>query len=99
MAYPYGENLQMTIQSQPSQDEEKKYQKPDHDLNTIGDLFTTLRSCWSPPPDAARDGMQMSSCLVSRSPAAMIEPPRMTFSAIWLISAACLEPSGRRRRR
>jgi hypothetical protein len=61
MAYPYGENLQVTIQSQPSQDDAKKYQKPDHDLNTIGDLFTTLRSCWSPPPpDAARDGMQMS---------------------------------------
>ena len=99
IADPYGENLQVTIQSQPSHDDATKYQKPDHDLNTIGDLFTTLRSCWSPPPDAARDGMQMSSCLVSRSPAAMIEPPRMTFSAIWLISAACLEPSGRRRRR
>ena len=28
-----------------------KYQKPDHDLDTIGDLFAALRSCWSPPPD------------------------------------------------
>src|SRR5258707_9144243 len=36
--YPYGENLQVTIQSQPSQDDAMKYQKPDHDLNTIGDL-------------------------------------------------------------
>jgi hypothetical protein len=32
--YPYGENLQVTIQSQPSQDDATKYQKPDHDLNT-----------------------------------------------------------------
>jgi hypothetical protein len=59
--YPYGENLQVTIQSQPSQDDATKYQKPDHDLNTIGDLFAALRSCWSPPPaDVAREGMQMS---------------------------------------
>jgi hypothetical protein len=45
--YPYGENLQVTIQSQPSQDDATKYQKPDHDLNTIGDLFAALRSCWT----------------------------------------------------
>src|SRR3954466_12078992 len=48
--YPYGENLQVTIQTQPSQADATKYQKPDHDLNTIGDLFAALRSCWSPPP-------------------------------------------------
>src|SRR3954454_16521980 len=28
--YPYGENLQVTIQSQPSQADATKYQKPDH---------------------------------------------------------------------
>src|SRR6202790_2360591 len=35
--YPYGENLQLTIESVPSHDEAAKYQKPDHDLATIGD--------------------------------------------------------------
>jgi hypothetical protein len=49
IADAYGENLQVTIQSQPSHDDATKYQKPDHDLNTIGDLFAALRSCWSPP--------------------------------------------------
>ena len=59
--YPYGENLQLTIETVPSQDDAAKYQKPDHDLDTIGDLFAALRSCWSPPPaDTAREGMQMS---------------------------------------
>jgi len=59
--YPYGENLQLTIESVPSHDDAAKYQKPDHDLDTIGDLFAALRSCWSPPSaDSAREGMQMS---------------------------------------
>ncbi len=61
IADAYNENLQVTIQSQPSHDDAAKYQRPDHDLDTIGDLFAALRSCWSPPAaDAAREGMQMS---------------------------------------
>jgi len=79
--YPYGENLQVTIQSQPSPDDATKYQKPDHELNTIGDLFAALRSCWSPPPaDAAREGMQMSVLFSFNKSGAMIAPPRMTFA-------------------
>ena len=55
--YPYGENLQLTIETVPPQDDAAKYEKPDHDLDTIGDLFAELRSCWSPPPaDTARAG-------------------------------------------
>ena len=55
--YPYGQNLQLTIESVPPQDQAAKYRKPDHDLDTIGDLFAALRSCWSPPPaDIARPG-------------------------------------------
>jgi hypothetical protein len=78
--YPYGENLQVTIQSQPSQDDATKYQKPDHDLNTIGDLFAALRSCWSPPPAVAREGMQMSVLFSFNKSGAMIAPPHMTFA-------------------
>ena len=59
--YPYGQNLQLTIETVPPQDDAAKYQKPGHDLDSIGDLFAALRSCWSPPPAAtAREGMQMS---------------------------------------
>jgi hypothetical protein len=79
--YPYGENLQVTIQSQPSQDDATKYQKPDHDLNTIGDLFAALRSCWSPPAaDAAREGMQMSVLFSFKKSGVMIATPRVTFA-------------------
>src|SRR3954447_26603394 len=38
--YPIGQNLQLTIQSVPPRDQATKYQKPDHDLDTIGDLFS-----------------------------------------------------------
>jgi hypothetical protein len=79
--YPYGENLQVTILSQPSQDDATKYRKPDYELNTIGDLFAALRSCWSPPPaDAAREDMQMSVVFSFKKSGVMIAPPRMTFA-------------------
>jgi hypothetical protein len=79
--YPYSENLQVTIQSQPSQHEATRYRKPDHDLNTIGDLFAALRSCWSPPPaHAAREGMQMSVLFSFRKSGSIIAPPRVTFA-------------------
>jgi hypothetical protein len=79
--YPYGENLQLTVLTVPPQDQAAKYQKPDHDLDTIGDLFAALRSCWSPPPaDAARAGMQMSVRFSFKRSGEMIGPPRMTYA-------------------
>jgi hypothetical protein len=79
--YPYSENLQVTIQSQPSQEDATRYRKPDHDLNTISDLFAALRSCWSPPSaDAAREGMQMSVLFSFKKSGALIASPRVTFA-------------------
>jgi hypothetical protein len=79
--YPYGENLQVTVQTVPAKGDEPKYQKPDHDLDTIGDLFAELRSCWSPPPpDMAREGMQMSVRFSFKKSGEMIGPPRLTFA-------------------
>ena len=79
--YPYGENLQLTVETVPSQDDAAKYQKPDHDLDTIGDLFAELRSCWSPPPaDSAREGMQMSVRFSFKRTGEMIGAPRMTYA-------------------
>ena len=40
--YPYGQNLQLTVQTVPPQDQAEKYRKPDHDLDTIGDLFAAV---------------------------------------------------------
>ena len=79
--YPYGETLQLTIQTVPPQDQAAKYQKPDHDLDTVGDLFAALRSCWSPPPAAsAREGMQMSVRFSFKRSGEIIAKPRLTYS-------------------
>ena len=81
IAYPYGENLQLTIKTVPPKDDEEKYKRPDHELSTIGDLFAELRSCWSPPPaDIAREGMQMSVRFSFKRSGELIGPPRMTFA-------------------
>jgi len=79
--YPYGENLQLTIQTVPPQDQAGKYQKPDHDLDNIGDLFAALRSCWSPPAaDDAREGMQMSVRFSFKRSGEIIATPRLTYA-------------------
>ncbi|WP_426434235.1 hypothetical protein [Bradyrhizobium genosp. P] len=81
MDYPYGENLQLTILTVPPEGQAAKYQKPDHDLDTIGDLFAALRTCWSPPPaDNAHEGMQMSVRFSFKRSGEMIGAPRMTFA-------------------
>ncbi len=79
--YPYGQNLQLTIQSVPPEQDATKYRKPDHDLDNIGDLFAALRSCWSPPPaDSAREGMQMAVRFSFKRTGEIIAAPRLTFA-------------------
>jgi hypothetical protein len=79
--YYTGQNLQLTIESQPSQKDLTKYVRPDHDLDTIGDLFAALRSCWSPPPaDTARAGMQMSVRFSFKRSGEIIASPRVTYA-------------------
>jgi hypothetical protein len=79
--YPYGENLQLTIQTVPAREDEEKYRQPEHDLDNIGDLFAALRSCWVPPPaDVAREGMQMSVRFSFKRSGEMMGPPRITFA-------------------
>ena len=81
--YPYGQDLRLTIESVPPQDQADKYKKPDHDLDTISDLFAELRSCWSPPPaDSAREGMQMSVRFSFKRTGEIIAAPRMTFATV-----------------
>jgi len=79
--YPYGQNLQLTIKTVPAKEDEENYKRPGHDLDTIGDLFAELRSCWSPPPaDIAREGMQMSVRFSFKRSGEIIGRPRMTFA-------------------
>lgn len=79
--YPTGQNLQLTIESAPPSNQAAKYRKPDHDLDTIGDLFAALRACWSPPSaDTAREGMQMSVRFSFKRTGEIIAAPRVTYA-------------------
>jgi hypothetical protein len=79
--YPYGENLQLTVESKPPEEDGPKYRKPNHDLDNIGDLFAALRSCWTPPPAAsAKEGMQMTVRFSFKRSGDLIGPPRLTFA-------------------
>lgn len=79
--YPYGENLQLTVESRPPEEDASKYRKPNHDLDNIGDLFAALRSCWTPPPaESAKEGMQMTVRFSFKRSGDLIGPPRMTFA-------------------
>ncbi|MGO4715482.1 hypothetical protein [Bradyrhizobium sp. 2TAF24] len=79
--YPIGENLQVTVESNPPDKDAARYRMPDHDLDTIGDLFQALRSCWTPPEqDIARAGMQMAVKFSFRRDGALIAPPRLTYA-------------------
>lgn len=79
--YPIGENLQLTVESKPPDKDAAKYIKPDHDLDTLSDLFAALRSCWMPPPEGdARADMQMSVKLSFKRDGEMIAPPRVTYA-------------------
>jgi hypothetical protein len=81
--YPTGENLQLTIETVPPRADAAKYRRPDHDLDTIGDLFAALRSCWSPPPaESAREGMQMSVRFSFKRSGEIIAAPRLTFATV-----------------
>jgi hypothetical protein len=78
--YPYGEDRRLTVESVPAGADRAKYQKPDHDLDTIGDLFAELRSCWLPPAENARQGMQMSVRFSFNKAGGLIGPPRLTYA-------------------
>ena len=74
------QNLQLTIESRPPEKDAAIYLKPNHDLDTIGDLFAALRSCWSPPADNAREGMQMSVRFSFKRSGEIIASPRVTYA-------------------
>jgi hypothetical protein len=79
--YPYGQNLQLTIESVPPPDQAARYRRPDHDLDNIGDLFAALRSCWTPPTaENAREGMQMSVRFSLKRSGEIIATPRVTYA-------------------
>jgi hypothetical protein len=78
--YPIGQDLHLTIESRPADTDAAKYVRPAHDLDSIGDLFAALRSCWTAPdPGVARAGMEMSVRFSIKRDGALMAPPRVTY--------------------
>lgn len=79
--FPYGSgDLRLTIVSKPMPQDAARYRRPDHDLDTLGDLYAMLRSCWTPPVRAeAREGMQMSVRFAFRRSGEIIAKPAVTY--------------------
>ena len=78
--YPTGENLQLTVRSNPPPAEAARYVAPDHDLNTIVDLMAKLRTCWTPPNEGKRAGMQISVRMSFKRSGEILGQPQLTFS-------------------
>ena len=77
--FPLGENLQVTVDSTPSEQGEKV--DPDHKVDTIHDLFAALRACWQPPDERdAHDGTQMAVRFAFKRTGEIIGEPRVTYA-------------------
>jgi len=89
--YPFGQNLQLTIRSRapeqpqqgaalpPAEQKDEEAAKQRH-LNTIGDMFAALRSCWVPPTkDDSRAGTQISVRLSFKRNGEPVGAPRVTY--------------------
>ena len=55
------------------------HEKP---LDSIGEMYAALRTCWMPPPkDAARHGMEYTVRFAFKRDGDIIAPPRVTYSS------------------
>jgi hypothetical protein len=73
------DDLMLTVVSQPPAGAE--YRKPDHNLNTLDDLYAALRSCWSPPlASDAVQGMQMTVLFSFDTAGRTIAAPHLNYS-------------------
>jgi hypothetical protein len=76
--FPMGGDLRLTIATQSA---EAAPPKPDHDLNTLRNLFFMLRACWAPPAiDQSQRGMQMTVRVSYRRSGEMIASPQLTYA-------------------
>jgi hypothetical protein len=80
-AEPLSDDLMLTVVSQPPAGAADEYRKPDHDLNTLDDLYATLRSCWAPPfTSDAVQGMQVTVLFSFDTAGRTIAAPHLTYS-------------------
>jgi len=79
--YLLGDPMHLTVLSKPDQKDAASYVRPDRDLNTLDDLFRTLRACWTPPsPDEANEGTEISIRFSLTRDGGLIGPPRIIYT-------------------
>jgi hypothetical protein len=88
---PIGQDLRLTIVStddNPSEhakdgaDVDAGRTADDHKLDSIGDMYATLRACWVPPPKGeARHGMEYTVRFAFKRDGEVVAPPRMTYAS------------------
>ena len=75
---PFGQDLRLTIASRDAE----SGKPPEQPVDSIGELFAALRSCWEPPArDAAHLGMQMSVRFAFKRSGEIISTPRVTYAS------------------
>jgi len=90
---PIGEDLRLTIVSTDDNDpashpaapaaaDTDKTPAEQRPLDSIGEMYATLRGCWVPPPEqAARHGMQYTIRFAFKRDGELVAPPRVTYSS------------------
>jgi hypothetical protein len=84
---PFGESLRLTVLSTVANDPGAKstagadgQAAAGHELNSIRQIFATLRGCWVPPPkNEAWHGMEYTVRFSLKRDGEMIAPPRVTY--------------------
>jgi hypothetical protein len=73
-----GQGLRLTVHSRGTEGA----RAPEGPVNSIRELYATLRACWQPPPkDEARRDMQMSVRLSFKRTGEVMGAPRVTYTA------------------
>jgi hypothetical protein len=76
--FPLGGDLRLTINTASA---EAPAPAPDHDLNTLRDLFVTLSACWTPPAITdAMQGMEMTVRVSYKRSGDIFAPPQLTYA-------------------
>jgi len=91
---PIGEDLRLTIVSsddkeaastatgEASKDGDADKAAEEKPLDSIGEIYAALRTCWVPPPkDEARHGMEYTIRFAFKCDGEMIAPPRLTYAS------------------
>jgi hypothetical protein len=85
--FPIGENLQVSISSRndetakaddPDNEPHHQGEKPEHEVDTLRELFAALRACWL-PPEQGHKGMSLAVRFAFRRDGSIISTPQVTY--------------------